>query len=169
LHFAPESGVAEILRPASGTYETADLMAPKVDYHVDVTDLPFAAASYDLVFASHVLEHVKDDHLALSEISRILAPGGLAILPVPVVQATTREYNAPNPSEFYHVRAPGIDYYERYRRFFSRVEILSSNNLPVEIQPFVFENRSNWPNKRFPDRTPSLGAFHLDYLPLCWA
>ena len=44
------------------------------------------SASYGIVVpASHALEHVRDDRAALREIHRILRPGGVAILPVPIV------------------------------------------------------------------------------------
>ena len=47
------------------------------------TDLPFRDGSFDVVMASDVLEHIEHDHKAVSEISRVLRPGGSAILSVP--------------------------------------------------------------------------------------
>jgi len=49
----------------------------------DVTDYPAADNTFDLVFFHHVLEHVPDDVKALSEVHRILKPGGVLILGVP--------------------------------------------------------------------------------------
>ena len=40
-------------------------------------------SSYDLVLLNHVLEHIRDDALGLSEIARILRPDGLLVLTVP--------------------------------------------------------------------------------------
>ena len=48
-------------------------------------------ASWDVVVANHVLEHV-DDRKALPEIRRILVPGGLAILPLPLALTFERTY-----------------------------------------------------------------------------
>lgn len=45
--------------------------------------LPFPAASFDLVLSHEVLEHVQDDTLAMSEIARVLAPGGRAVIFTP--------------------------------------------------------------------------------------
>jgi SAM-dependent methyltransferase len=45
---------------------------------------PYADASFDLVAASHVLEHLVDRDHALGEIDRVLKPGGLLFLAVPV-------------------------------------------------------------------------------------
>jgi ubiquinone/menaquinone biosynthesis C-methylase UbiE len=49
----------------------------------DATSLPLEDDSFDMVTASHVLEHVPNDERALSELVRIARPGGhvLVILP----------------------------------------------------------------------------------------
>ena len=49
----------------------------------DVTDMPVADGAFDMIYFNHVLEHVPDDAAALSEIARILAPGGVVILGTP--------------------------------------------------------------------------------------
>lgn len=49
----------------------------------DATKLPFADASFDVVICSEVLEHLPDLESALSEIDRILKPGGQFALSVP--------------------------------------------------------------------------------------
>jgi SAM-dependent methyltransferase len=46
--------------------------------------LPYIDASFDLVAASHVLEHLVDRDFALGEFDRVLKPGGLLFLAVPV-------------------------------------------------------------------------------------
>lgn len=45
--------------------------------------LPFAAASFDLVTALDVLEHLDDDRAMIREVYRVLRPGGLFLLSVP--------------------------------------------------------------------------------------
>lgn len=45
--------------------------------------LPFADASFDKVICSEVLEHIPDYLSALTEIERILKPGGIAAISVP--------------------------------------------------------------------------------------
>ena len=49
----------------------------------EATKLPFDSDYFDLVVCSHVLEHIENDALALSEIKRVLKKSGLAILGVP--------------------------------------------------------------------------------------
>lgn len=49
----------------------------------DIARLPFADASFDLVAAFDVLEHMPDEGAALREIERVLRPGGLLVASVP--------------------------------------------------------------------------------------
>jgi len=50
------------------------------------TQLPFGQGAFDAVVTSDVLEHIADDGAAISEILRVLRPGGAAIISVPAHQ-----------------------------------------------------------------------------------
>jgi SAM-dependent methyltransferase len=169
IHFAPEPFFRPFFSRSFGRYETADLDRPGVDHHVDLQNLPFGDGSYDFVFASHVLEHVPDDRRALREIRRILKPAGVAVLPVPIVAGSTVEYPAPNPFECHHVRAPGYDYFDRYRAVFSRVDLVRSESLPAIHQVFIYEDRTAFPSAESPLRPPMPGTRHGDIVPICHA
>ena len=153
LHFAPEPFFTLRFRPMFGRYETADLERPGVDHHVDLQSLPFRDGSYDVVYASHVLEHIQDDHAAIREIRRVLRPGGIAVLPVPIMGALTVEYDAPNPLETMHVRAPGMDYHDRYLAVFTSVDVFDSDRYPLPNQPHVLIS----------------GERKRGYVPVCYA
>lgn len=169
LHLAPEPFLKKDFQLMFQNYICADLYQPQVDIKVDLTHLPFQTKEFDFVFASHVLEHIKDDLSALSEIKRVLKPGGIAILPVPIVSETTIEYPEPNPFEANHVRAPGFDYYERYNNYFSRIELFSSEDFPSNYQTFIYEDRSIYPTPKCPWRQPMKAEKHLDWVPVCFA
>jgi len=49
----------------------------------DLTQLPFANHSFDLVICSEVLEHIPDDSHAIKEIIRVLKPGEDVVVSVP--------------------------------------------------------------------------------------
>jgi ubiquinone/menaquinone biosynthesis C-methylase UbiE len=49
----------------------------------DVTALPVATASADLIVCWDVLEHVNAPERAMNEMARVLRPGGLAVLALP--------------------------------------------------------------------------------------
>lgn len=169
LHFAPEPFFRNYFSARFPRYETADLQMEGVDHRVDLQALPFDDASYDFVFASHVLEHVPDDESAIAEIRRVLRPGGIAVLPVPLVAQRTIEYPQANPNEDYHVRAPGPDYFERYARHFSRVEQIGSEMVPEIHQTYIYEDRSGWPTPELPWRQAMPGERHRDIVPVCHA
>lgn len=167
LHFAPEPAFRRMFALRFTRYETADLFMEGVDHKVDIRDLPFEDASYDFVFASHVLEHIRDDRKAVKEIRRVLRPGGIAILPVPIVCKKTIEYPDANPYEGGHFRAPGPDYFDRYREHFRRVEAYGSDSFPEKYQVHVYEDRTRWPNPECPLRPPMQGEKHSDFVPVC--
>ena len=169
LHMAPERALSQVLRPWFKTYTTADINPEGVDMVVDLTSAGnIPDESYDVIYASHVLEHIAADELALSEIARMLKPGGFAVLPVPLVGERTIEYPCPVATEFGHVRAPGYDYYERYKSHFSTISTFSSEDFDERYQVFVYEDRSRYPTKSCPYRVPSHGAAHRDVVPIAY-
>jgi len=94
LHFAPEDAVRAFVSPKVGLYRTADLFASGVDLKLNIEAIQQPDRSWDVIICSHVLEHV-DHHKALSELFRILAPGGVLLALFPVVEAWTSSYEAP--------------------------------------------------------------------------
>jgi SAM-dependent methyltransferase len=49
----------------------------------DVGRLPFAAAAFDAAVCGEVLEHLADDVAAVTELARVLRPGGVLVATVP--------------------------------------------------------------------------------------
>ena len=49
----------------------------------DLTDLPLPDGTFDGVVAGEVLEHIEAEGQALSEVARVLRPGGVLVLSVP--------------------------------------------------------------------------------------
>ena len=85
LHFAPEENIEiRIEKEKPRVYVKADLSPGKSDIQkIDVTDIPFSDCHFDFIICNHVLEHVLEDRLALSELFRVLKPGGWAVLQTP--------------------------------------------------------------------------------------
>jgi SAM-dependent methyltransferase len=75
----------------------------------DATRLPFADGTFDVVVTSEVLEHIQDDVTAISELHRVLKPGGTLGVTVPtwwpekINWMLSDEYHAPK-SPGGHVR-----------------------------------------------------------------
>jgi ubiquinone/menaquinone biosynthesis C-methylase UbiE len=51
--------------------------------HASAEKLPYPDNSFDLVFSSHVLEHVPNRNIAIEEINRVLKPKGINVCIVP--------------------------------------------------------------------------------------
>ena len=63
------------------------------------TEMPFADASFDLVVAFEVIEHLENWQQLLTEARRVLAPGGQLVVSTPnkLYYAESREQSGPNP------------------------------------------------------------------------
>lgn len=75
-----------------------DESAHKAMIKLDLQDIRLPASSVDVVLTPHVLEHVPDTARALSELHRVLSPGGTVMLMIPMPQAVT----APPIEHEYH-------------------------------------------------------------------
>lgn len=93
LHFAAETCLTDLFRAASEEYVTADLN-PGFDVQIDIEDIALPDASFDLVIANHVLEHVRDE-VALRELRRILRPGGRLLITVPIIEGWSTTFEDP--------------------------------------------------------------------------
>jgi SAM-dependent methyltransferase len=88
LDFGSGDGFAARLLRNKGYQVSAVDIAPRFPQHYPVTAigntlLPFRAGSFDLIYASNVLEHVENLAETLDEFSRILKPGGLGVFSMP--------------------------------------------------------------------------------------
>jgi ubiquinone/menaquinone biosynthesis C-methylase UbiE len=59
----------------------------------DVRRLPFADASFDVVTAMDIVEHIDDDKAASCEIFRVLRPGGRLLVTVPAFSSLWSEHD----------------------------------------------------------------------------
>jgi SAM-dependent methyltransferase len=144
LHVAPELCLEQRLRArlGDGGYVTADLRNPRAMLRMDVTAIEQPDASFDVVFCSHVLEHVVDDRKAMREFHRILKPGGWAVLLVPIVaEKTFEDLSIVDPEERFrvfghveHVRNYGPDFADRVREAGFSVSITYPADLLTSAQ-----------------------------------
>jgi SAM-dependent methyltransferase len=100
-----------------GEYRTLDPFDPSVDLHEDLTALSLPSESCDYILCHRVLEHVLDDRAAMAEMHRILRPGGLLNVSVPmgVQMERTNEWLIRDHSHDGHVRHYGRDFEQRLR------------------------------------------------------
>lgn len=75
-------------------YESTDLMMSGVTFQADLQHMDMVEdETYDIIVCSHVLEHVRNDALAMKELYRILKPDGVCLVLVPLIvgKADTEE------------------------------------------------------------------------------
>lgn len=139
LHVSPENFLRKMFTKKFKSYVSSDLYREDVDHQFDIQNIPYSDQSFDLVFASHVLEYVKNDRQAIKEIKRVLRPGGLAFLPVPMLHEKTIDFEERPPNKRI-IRETGIDYFDRYKKIFKEVKIYDASsfqerfNLNIDIK-----------------------------------
>ena len=133
LHVSPENFLRKHFKRKYKSYISSDLYRQDVDHQFDIQSIPYPDNSFDLVFASHVLEYVKNDRQALKEIKRVLKPEGLAFLPVPMLHKKTIDFEE-RPLNKRIIRETGEDYFDRYKEVFSEV---------IVYKPEAFNSRFN--------------------------
>jgi len=103
-------------------YVSADIERPAM-VQMDITDIHYPSDSFDVILCCHVLEHVREDRKAISELYRVLRPGGWLLVQVPQlpgVAHTMEDEAVVDPDERFrlygwhtHVRAYGPDLKDR--------------------------------------------------------
>lgn len=129
LHVAPEPRLSrKILKHKHIRYVCGDLFTPGYKYpsyvrNMNILHLNIPDNSFDVILCNHVLEHIPDDHKAISELFRVLKPGGFALLQVPIsyhISVTMEDFSITDPHERLlvfgqsdHCRLYGPDYVDR--------------------------------------------------------
>jgi len=127
LHVAAELPHHRIFHNYSNLdYASLDLYRKYTDRQDDLTKMPDADNSHDAVICFHVLEHIPDDHAAMSEMHRIIKPTGWALIQVPHYPdrgPTYEDFSITDPKErkkhfgqWDHVRVYGNDFQQRLEK-----------------------------------------------------
>jgi len=134
LHVAPEINLRKFIKKNSNVdYVDGDINVLRGKIKMDLRDIKYSDNYFDAIICNHVLEHIKEDRRAISELCRVLKPGGWAILQTPisaVLKRTFEDQDAKTPSErarIYghedHVRIYGKDYKNRLEKAGFKVKI----------------------------------------------
>lgn len=144
LEIAPWWSLSRCFRRASNIeFFSIDLKktGPHVTTIGDLVRLPFANASFDVVVCIHVLEHIPDDRRGISELFRVLKPGGWALVSVPLLldEPTREDPSITDPcirqrifGESSHVRYYGTDMIDRLKGAGFQVTLDLAEDLPAD-------------------------------------
>lgn len=119
----------------------------KADIQLDLQAMDLADQSLDTILTAHVLEHVPDYPQALSEMYRVLRPGGHLFLQVPMLEGKTAPPSSP---EFHEDNTPvmwrfGWDLTDACRKAGFTTAVLVTEG---------FRKRADEPSKAWADQEP---------------
>lgn len=147
LHFAPESLFYDYFRkfkkidyyPVDIDPESYESRGIQIREKVDMESIPFHDNKFDVIYASHVLEHVPDDIKAMSELYRVLKYGGRCVLLVPIRYSLKEtlekeEYNTPELRKKHygqanHLRLYSTDVKDRLESVGFKVDTFTYKNI----------------------------------------
>lgn len=141
LHVAPERAFENLLKRCLGSgYLTADLHNLSAMVRMDITNINYAEETFDVIYCSHVLEHVPDDRRAIRELHRVLKSDGWAVLVVPITaDRTFEDPSITDPSERLrlfgqedHVRRYGPDFVQRLKEAGFKVKLTTVSDFITE-------------------------------------
>ena len=141
LHIAPEQCFHKTFKKMQNIdYLTGDIESPIADMHFDLHEIPLEDNQFDIVFCNHVLEHVEDAHQCMTELHRVMKPGGWGIFQVP--QDMTREETYEDPT----ITSPE----EREKHFWQKDHVrLFGKDYPKWLEKAGFEITEYHPKEKF--------------------
>lgn len=127
LHVAPEHAFFDLFKKSKNIdYHPVDIfphLYPKGTAYLNILDNTVADNTYDVIICNHVFQYIEDDRKAMSEIYRMMKPGGWAIVQVPLNKTLGKTFEDssivdPNERERLfglkeHYRFYSLDYKDR--------------------------------------------------------
>lgn len=143
LHVAPEESLVESFSSIENVdYLSIDLNSPLAMRHMDLTDMPLGDDTFDVIYCSHVLEHIVEDGKAIAELYRVMKPGGWGIIQIPVSgDETIEDFSVTDPEELLklyghreHVRLCGKDYIRRLESGGFKVKVVNIKDITTPAE-----------------------------------
>lgn len=148
LHIAKDVCIQPLLKKhakSPGSYRCCELDPVKRGIlNIDITRIPDSIRDIDLIYTSHVLEHIVDDGKALSEIYRVLKPNGIAVILVPQKFSLEKTYEDPTIvtceqrlkhfGDKDHVRYYGLDFIDRLIQTGFTVDVLAPPSFKIQFE-----------------------------------
>ncbi len=134
LHIAPEYSLEQVFANSPLIhYLSADIEPDRAMIKMDITKIQYPEESFDVVICNHVFDHIQHDTLAMSELYRVLVPGGWAVLQVPISLTLDQTYEDMRLTSIWerevsfgeddHVRIYAMDYVGRLENVGFEVEL----------------------------------------------
>jgi len=143
LHIAPEPCFTDKFSSLFGSgYLTTDLNMKTAMIKMDIMDIPYPDDSFEIIYNSHVLEHVEDYVRALREFYRVLTPSGWMILLIPA-RTEEKTYRFAQKSPSGHIWKFGRDFIDRLEEtgFQVRLRTVSEIAAPRQIMSMALKKK----------------------------
>jgi len=143
IMFGAERSIKKCFNRNGCRYKTADLFNPTADFKVDIQNIQFPDESFGLIICNHVLQHVQDYKIALSELKRVLKNDGILELTVATNRNLETVYEDPDIvsgedrnkhfGQHDYARIFGNDFEKILTEHGFLVEVVKGDNCPDEI------------------------------------
>ena len=159
-------GIAELKEnlPSETILVESDVAhGPNTNIIIDAHQIPFQNDSFDLVIAQAVLEHVLDPFLCVSEIYRVLKPGGIVYAETPFMQQV-------HGGKFDFHRFTELGHRRLFRHFKEEKSGLVAGAGSMMAWSFLYFITSFSPNKKVDKALSFIGSFasfwlkYFDYI-----
>jgi len=136
LHFSPAPGLVRAFKQQANLYYVTSEYDRPADLQLDLTQLDLPDESWDVILCYHVFEHIPADRKGMSEMFRVLRPGGWAVVQVPVREEpeTLEDPNVTTAEE--RIRLYGQDDHVRYYGWKDFADRLEQAGFEVSIERF---------------------------------
>jgi SAM-dependent methyltransferase len=154
LHIAPEANIQKVLKRYSTNYICGDLYPDQYKHlqciYLDATKLSFPDNTFQLVYASHILEHIPDDIKAMQEIYRVLENKGFFVAFIPQVfkKDTYEDFTITEPEERKkhfgqsdHVRIYGLDFSQRLKKCGFYVQVYCHQSISITVDKMEYNDK----------------------------
>lgn len=144
LHFSPPKCLYnKFKKEESIVYYPSDYENEfTADYNFDITKINLPDGSMDLIICYHILEHVQNDYIAISELKRVLNDKGILLLQTPFKSGNIYEDETiitPDERKIAFGQADHVRIYSKN----GLKERLKQQGLRVQILEFIKEFQDN--------------------------
>lgn len=92
LHFSPPKILYKKFKEMDLNYYSSDFENEfTADYNFNITSIPQNENFFNTIICFHILEHIENDKEAMSELYRVLKPGGTCFIQTPYTDGKTKE------------------------------------------------------------------------------
>jgi len=127
LIFSPAYALSLWFRRNRLKFISSDLTDTSADVNMDIQNITYEDEKFDFISCDHVLEHVPDYKLAITEMHRVIKKGGVMELTVPLLPDHEHTYEDESLTSYYD-RVNAFGQFDHLRIFGADLETIINNS-----------------------------------------